>query len=115
MLALFMASLCSVTAWAAEREMPTAPATTLTSGGKYYLYNVDAGLFHAAIGALSLQPDTLFVLQGTEDNSWEFLVWEYVGNTIRTIDHNRYSYSLDRALGTWHMLKIISKALGCGF
>lgn len=45
MLALFMVSLCSVTAWAAEREMPTAPVTTLTSGGKYYLYNVDADVF----------------------------------------------------------------------
>ncbi len=95
MLALFMASLCSVTAWAAEREMPTAPATTLTSGGKYYLYNVDAGLFHAGIGTLSLQPDTLFVVQNTNNNLWALCAWQSVGETMRAIGHETYTYSLN--------------------
>lgn len=64
MLALFMASLCSVTAWAAELEMPTVPATTLTSGGKYYLYNVDAEGFLNK----KYKPETVLIEQKTGEN-----------------------------------------------
>lgn len=93
MLALFMASLCSVTAWAAEREMPTAPATTLTSGGKYYLYNVDAGLYLHGGTSLSLQPDTTF-LALADDGSWDICFWRYVNNDMRNVTNERFSYSI---------------------
>lgn len=73
MLALFMASLCSVTAWAAEREMPTAPATTLTSGGKYYLYNVDAvGCFNPYTTFL---PDTIRINQVEGTDLWDLYMY----------------------------------------
>ena len=71
MLALFMVSLCSVTAWAAEREMPTAPATTLTSGGKYYLYNVDAELYTTS----AFKPDTVFISQEEGESSYTIVFW----------------------------------------
>lgn len=70
MLALFMVSLCQVTAWAAEREMPTAPATTLTSGGKYYLYNVDAGKFLIPSRDRGYEPDTIYIHQTEQENKW---------------------------------------------
>lgn len=73
MLALFMVSLCSVTAWAAEREMPTAPATTLTSGGKYYLYNVDAvGCFNPYTTFL---PDTIRINQVEGTDLWDLYMY----------------------------------------
>lgn len=71
MLALFMVSLCSVTAWAAEREMPTAPATTLTLGGKYYLYNVDAELYTTS----AFKPDTVFISQKEGESSYIIDFW----------------------------------------
>lgn len=74
MLALFMVSLCSVTAWAAEREMPTAPATTLTSGGKYYLYNVDTELYTTS----PFKPDTVFIRQEEGKSSYIIEFW-YAG------------------------------------
>ena len=73
MLALFMASLCSVTAWAAEREMPTAPAATLTSGGKYYLYNVDADCFfiiHRIEGYKTVMPVWTMCPIQAKNGSW---------------------------------------------
>ena len=73
MLALFMVSLCSVTAWAAEREMPTAPVTTLTSGGKYYLYNVDAvGCFNPYTTFL---PDTIRINQVEGTDLWDLYMY----------------------------------------
>ena len=45
-IAICVASMCSLTAWATERVAPTFPeAQTLESGNTYYLYNVDSKLF----------------------------------------------------------------------
>ena len=43
---VFLTTLCSLTAWAAEREAPTVPANSApVSGQEYYLYNVESQLF----------------------------------------------------------------------
>lgn len=99
MLALFMASLCSVTAWAAEREMPTAPVAPLTSGNGYYMYNLDAGLYNNRAGEISLKPDTIFLSQDNNGN-WALLYWEYgYRTTVRDVAGESYSYSVGRGSG----------------
>lgn len=70
MFALLLASLCSVTAWAVEREMPTVPTTTLTSGGEYYLYNVDAEVFLKPYRYKSNLPGIVYLNQHEGENLW---------------------------------------------
>lgn len=51
-----VASLCSFTAWAAEREAPTMPANVIPeSGQSYFIFNTDAELFLSAYNALSAE------------------------------------------------------------
>lgn len=101
MLALFMASLCSVTAWAAEREMPTAPATTLTSGGKYYLYNVDAELYTTS----AFKPDTVFISQEEGESSYTIVFW-YAGWSQKQDQgmYDDYSVSFYGGRASWNIV-----------
>lgn len=60
-------SLCSLTAWATEREAPTVPANTApVSEQTYYLYNVERGLFLSSYNTIGESP--LSVLVTIKDN-----------------------------------------------
>ena len=67
LLALLMASVSSIHAWAAEREMPTVPSSSLVSGGKYYFYNVDAESFLKGTQQ-KYKPDTITIEQKSGEN-----------------------------------------------
>lgn len=54
---VFLTSLCSLTAWAAEREAPTVPANSApVSGQEYYLYNVESQLFLSSYNTIGESP-----------------------------------------------------------
>lgn len=54
---VFLTSLCSLTAWAAEREAPTVPANSApVSGQEYYLYNVESQLFLSSYNTIGETP-----------------------------------------------------------
>lgn len=54
---VFLTSLCSLTAWAAEREAPTVPANSApVSGQEYYLYNVENQLFLSSYNTIGESP-----------------------------------------------------------
>ncbi len=54
-IAICLASMCSLTAWAAERETPTMPAgVTPESGQTYYMFNTDAELFLSNYNAINV-------------------------------------------------------------
>ncbi len=54
---VFLTTLCSLTAWAAEREAPTVPANSApVSGQEYYLYNVESQLFLSSYNTIGETP-----------------------------------------------------------
>lgn len=64
---VFLTSLCSLTAWAAEREAPTVPANSApVSGQEYYLYNVESQLFLSSYNIIG--ETALRVLVTVKDN-----------------------------------------------
>lgn len=64
---VFLTSLCSLTAWAAEREAPTVPANSAPiSGQEYYLYNVESQLFLSSYNTIG--ETALRVLVTVKDN-----------------------------------------------
>lgn len=64
---VFLTSLCSLTAWAAEREAPTVPANSApVSGQEYYLYNVESQLFLSSYNTIG--ETALRVLVTVNDN-----------------------------------------------
>ena len=101
LLALLMASVSTIHAWAAEREMPTAPVAPLVSGKGYYMYNLDAGMYNRKVNTISLNPDTIFLSQD-KNGKWALLYWEYgYGTCVRCIQEewSPSSYTIVRGSG----------------
>lgn len=67
-----VASMCSLTSWAAERALPAVPANAApVSGQTYYLYNVETRLFLSSYNTINETPMGVLVTV-TEDGAFLF-------------------------------------------
>lgn len=94
---VFLTTLCSLTAWAAEREAPTVPANSApVSGQEYYLYNVESQLFLSSYNTIG---ETALRVPVTVNDEGAYLFQNGVsGNYIATTSNGKvttYSQMID--------------------
>lgn len=83
---VFLTSLCSLTAWAAEREAPTVPANSApVSGQEYYLYNVESQLFLSSYNTIGESPLRVPV---TVNDEGAYLFQEGMSGRYIAANHN---------------------------
>lgn len=79
-----VASMCSLTAWATEREAPTMPASVSPESGQtYYVFNTDAELFLSDYNAINVA-GTNVQITITEGRGTQFKIGSYNMYTAST-------------------------------
>lgn len=79
-IAICLASMCSLTAWATERVAPTVPTgVTPESGQTYYMFNTDAELFLSNCNAINVAGTEVQITitegRGTQFKYGSYYIW----------------------------------------